>query len=124
MTHEKPEEKLSHRIMALFTQARPRLTKLDIDALLPNDDPDNIKDTLLRLRGKGGIRRLRIVSYVKYRGRPGLEVAMLEVGDLPDVVKTADSIEDNDELLRRARWIRDKREEHRLKKQLEALDAW
>lgn len=118
-----PEEKLTVRIMALF-ETRRDLTIPAILAILPDEDPDTIKNAVNTLRGKSGVKRLRVKSYIKIAGRAGLEVPVLEVGSAPDVEKSVDNIEVNDDAIKRARWVREQREELRLKRELAALDAW
>ena len=118
-----PEEKLTVRIMALF-ETRRDLTIPAILAILPDEDPDTIKNAVNTLRGKSGVKRLRVKSYIKIAGRAGLEVPVLEVGSAPDVEKCVDNIEVNDDAIKRARWVREQREELRLKRELAALDAW
>ena len=116
-----PEERLTARILALFKD-RSELEYSQIAELLPDSGADEIKGALFRLRGKGGIKRLRVKRYVKIQGRAGLEVPILELGSHPDVEKTVDNIEINDEIIRRAANVRSKREEHRYKKEMAALE--
>lgn len=123
MTHVLNEDSIVAIILALFTD-RPTLNSVEIRELLPNESEDRVKNALARMRGIKGVKRIRVKGYLNILGRHGHAVPVFEVGTLPDVLKTDDNIEDSDELLRRARWVRDKREEHRLKKQLAELDAW
>jgi hypothetical protein len=118
-----PEEKLTVRIMALF-ETRRDLTIPAILAILPDEDPDAIKNAVNTLRGKSGVKRLRVKSYIKIAGRAGLEVPVLEVGSAPDVEKSVDNIEVNDDAIKRARWVREQREELKLKRELAALESW
>jgi hypothetical protein len=118
-----PEEKLTVRIMALFVTRRD-LTIPAILAILPDEDPDMIKNAVNTLRGKSGVKRLRVKSYIKIAGRAGLEVPVLEVGSAPDVEKSVDNIEVNDDAIKRARWVREQREELKLKRELAALESW
>jgi hypothetical protein len=46
----------------------------------------------------------------------------LELGDGPDSVKTVDNIEIDDEAARRAKRVREQREELRFKREMAALD--
>jgi hypothetical protein len=117
------EEKLTTRIMALF-ETRRDLTIPAILAILPDEDPDTIKNAVNTLRGKSGVKRLRVKSYIKIAGRAGLEVPVLEVGSHPDVEKSIDNIEINDDAIKRARWVREQREELKLKRELAALESW
>ena len=116
-----PEEKLTVRIMALF-ETRALLTVSEIFELIRGEDPDSVKGAIYRLRGKGGKKQLRVKSYIKIAGRAGLEVPVLEVGSHPDVEKSIDNIEINDDLIKRARRVREQREELRLKRELANLD--
>lgn len=115
------EQTLTDKILALFKEHNS-LNLSEIQKLLSNENPASVKEAVSRLRGKGGVKRLRVKGYVKISGRAGLEVPTLEVGNHPDIEKTVDSIEINDEVLRRARRVRKQREEHKYKKEMAALD--
>jgi hypothetical protein len=122
MTHELSEDTISSKIMALFKE-RASLNSVEIVDLLPDENPVNVKSALNRLRGNnGGAKQLRVKGYVKIVGRSGHEVPVLEVGNRPDIVKSADSIVVDDDSLKRAARVRSLQEEMRYKREMAALD--
>lgn len=115
------EQKLTARILALF-ETRKQMNAAEIVDLFPEENPSSVKNALFRLRGKGGVKRLRVKGYLDIKGRNGFEVAILELGNAPDVVKSASTIQVDDEQLRRAAKVRSQREELRFKREMAALD--
>jgi hypothetical protein len=115
------EEKLSSKILALF-ENHQELPVTTIISLLFEENEAGIKSALTRLRGSGGPKKLRVKRYLKIMGRAGFEIPVLELGDGPDSVKTVDNIEIDDEAARRAKRVREQREELRFKREMAALD--
>jgi hypothetical protein len=115
------EQKLTARILALF-ETRKEMNAAEIVDLFPDENPSSVKNALFRLRGKGGVKRLRVKGYLDIKGRNGFEVAILELGNAPDVVKSASTIQVDDEQLRRAAKVRSQREELRFRREMAALD--
>jgi hypothetical protein len=118
---ETSEQKLTARILALF-ETRKEMNAAEIVDLFPDENPSSVKNALFRLRGKGGVKRLRVKGYLDIKGRNGFEVAILELGNAPDVIKSASTIQVDDEQLRRAAKVRSQREELRFRREMAALD--
>jgi hypothetical protein len=120
---DESELKMTEKVMALF-KTRREINLAEILTMLADENPSSVKSAVATLRGRTGKRVLRAKGYVNIVGRSGLEVPVLEVGTLPDVIKTIDTIEVDDEMLRRARELRAKREDIKHRREMAALDDY
>ncbi len=100
-------------------QAKKRLSLTQLYTLLAELPVTSIRSSLQRLRGgDGNAKQIRVVSYLTQAGHGGNYLPIFELGSEPDVPREEQYVENNDEMIRRAKRIRVLQEERAMKKEL------